>query len=53
VSAVSQAKTPVDQFVVHDLSTGETFSRPHGTEGDQDQPTSPLAMTTTTAHPPA
>ena len=47
VSAVAQAKTPVDQFVVHDLRTGETFSRPHGTDGDQDQQTNPPAMTTT------
>jgi serine/threonine protein kinase len=52
VSAVSQAKTPVDQFVVHDLSTGETFYRPHGTDGDQDQPTNPPAMTTTPPPPP-
>jgi hypothetical protein len=52
VSAVSQAKTPVDQFVVHDLRTGETFNRPHGTDGDQDRPTNPLAVTTTPAPPP-
>jgi hypothetical protein len=53
LSAISPAKTPVDQFVIHDLRTGETFNRPHGTDGDQDQPMPPLATTTPAPSPPA
>jgi hypothetical protein len=52
VSAVSQATTSVDRFVVHDLRTGATFYRPRGTDGDQDQSTSPPAVPTTTPPPP-
>ena len=52
VSAVSPAKTPIDRFVVYDIRTGQTFYRPHGTEGDQDQPTTPPAVVTTAPPPP-
>jgi serine/threonine protein kinase len=51
ISAVSPATTPVDQFVISDLSTGETFSRPRGTDGEQDQPTPPLVITTAAPAP--
>ena len=46
VSAVTPAAVHVDRFVVYDLRTGETFYRPRGTDGDQDQPTTPPAATT-------
>ena len=47
VSAVAAATIQVDRFVVYDLRTGETFYRPSGTDGDQDQPTTPPAVATT------
>ena len=48
LSAVTSAKVQVSRFVVDDLRTGDTFYRPRGTDGDQDQPTTPPAATTTT-----
>ena len=49
VSAVSSAGSQVSRFVVYDLRTGDTFYRPRGTDGDQDEPTTPTPMPTTDA----
>ena len=46
VSAVSSAGSQVSRFVVYDLRTGDTFYRPRGTDGDQDEPTTPTPMPT-------
>ncbi len=51
VSAVTSAEVRVARFVVYDLRTGETFYRPRGTDGDEDQLTTPPAATTTPATP--
>jgi len=47
VSAVTQAKARVEVFIVYDIRIDQTFSRPRGTDGDQDQPTPPPAAPTT------
>ncbi len=51
LSAVTSASVRVARFVVYDLRTGETFYRPRGTDGDEDQLTTPPAVTTTEATP--
>lgn len=38
VAAVVPASRPVDRFLVYDLTTDQTFSRPRGTDGTADVP---------------
>ncbi|HYI61125.1 MAG TPA: DUF6777 domain-containing protein [Acidimicrobiales bacterium] len=54
LTVVVEHTTVIETFVLVDITTGETFSRPVGTSGDDDGPAQPPpATTTTTTAPPA
>jgi hypothetical protein len=51
ITIIQKTTVIIDTFTLVDPRTGESFRRPAGTDGTQDQPTAPPSTTTTTTLP--